>query len=355
MTKLLPKKSVLLIRLSSIGDIVMASPVASAIKQHNPNTVITWVVQPSFMALVEGHPHVDHVVTCDINELRNLWKNKRLVSFFRCLNALQKTLNERSYDSTVDLQGNFYSGLIAYLSGAPHRIALGSRNGNHWFMTKTISRILSSESQIGSEYRYLVNQLGYSDAEWEMYIPRTGYATASAQAILRERFGSEPYAVICPFALYAQKNWLDDYWQQIILRIRGRYKLRTVIVGGKNGKDPGEKIARASGAINLAGVTSIEETAAIISGASLVIGVDTGLTHMGHALKAPTISLFGATCPYTYAGNETSKVIYLDRFCSPCKRKPTCNKQYNCMREITPDHVLTAIKPLLIQTPIREK
>ncbi len=183
-----------------------------------------------------------------------------------------------------------------------------------------------------------------------MHVPRSQQAETNAKNKLKEKLGDSDYAVICPFAQFPQKNWFEDYWEQIILRIRGRYHLRTVIVGGVNGKGAGEKMAKMSGAINLAGETSLEETASVIAGASLLIGVDTGLTHMGHAFNIPTISLFGATYPYDYVDSDISKVIYLDRFCSPCRRNPTCQGKFQCMREITPDNVLTVIKPLIQKT-----
>ncbi len=325
----------------------MSSPVASALKRSDPSTHISWIVHPEFAPLLEGHPDIDEIITFDANNWSNLWKKKRLVQLTKEAQQLRTKLQERQYERAIDLQGNFATGLIAWLSGATHKIALGSVGGNSWFMTKTISRNLGDQIQIGSEYRYLINQLGCSDAQWEMYVPQPEAAAKSARIKLEEKLGDNPYAVICPFAQYPQKNWFEDYWEQIVLRIRGRYKLRTVIVGGANGADAGKKMARLTGAINFAGETSLTETASIIAGASLLIGVDTGLTHMGHALKIPSISLFGATYPYDYVDSEMSKVIYLDRFCSPCKRNPTCKLKYQCMRDITPDKVLTTIKPLI--------
>lgn len=341
------QKSILIIRSSSIGDLVMSLPVAAAIKQQNPNTRITWAVHPEYASLVEGNSNIDHIIPWNKGHWRRLRKEFKWIELAKDLLKTRKDLRSRRFDIAIDLQGKFSSGLLSWLSGALHRIGLGSEEGSNWFMTKTISRNLGDQTQIGSEYRYLANQLGYSDANWKMSIPISKEAEEKATALTQEKISSEPYAVICPFSMFPQKNWPEDHWQQIILRIRGRYKLRTIILGGDNGLDAAKKMARGSGAINLAGQTTLTESAAIIKHASLLIGVDTGLTHMGHALKTPTIALFGATFPYAYAGQERSRVIYLDRYCSPCRRNPTCNKQYTCMKDITPDRVLTEIKPLM--------
>lgn len=350
MGKSFQKCTILIIRISAIGDIIMSSPVPTALKRQNPNSTISWLVDPKFATLLEGHPDIDEVIPFDIENWNRLWRQKKLTSLYRSGKALRQKLRERNYDKTIDLQGNFATGLISMLSGALHRIVLSAEGGSTWFMTKTISRNLGDQVQIGSEYRYLVNQLGCSDTNWKMHVPRSPSAQQTAQIKIHDALKDEPYAVICPFAQYPQKNWFEDYWEQIVLRLRGRYQLRTVIVGGDNGQEQGERIARLCGATNFAGRTSLSETATIISQAKLVIGVDTGLTHMGHAFQVPTISLFGATYPYAYVDSEMSKVIYLDRFCSPCRRNPTCGKKYQCMREITPDKVLTAIKPLLKQS-----
>jgi len=355
MSKKHPDKSILIVRITAIGDIVMASPVASAIRKQNPNIRITWIVHPEFQTLLKGHPDIQDIILFDLDRWQELWRKRQLTALFEMARKLKEKLKTYKFDQAIDLQGTLISGIVAWLSGAKHRIALGSEGGNSWFMTKTISRNLGDQTQIGSEYRYLVNQLGYSDSQWNMFIPDTTSVTNSAGKKLHEALGDDPYAVLCPFAQYPQKNWFEDYWEQIILRIRGRYQLRTVIVGGKNGTEQGEKMARYSGALNLAGKTSLAETAAIIKGASLLIGVDTGLTHMGHAVNIPTISLFGATYPYAYVDSEISKVIYLDRYCSPCRRNPTCGKKYQCMREITPDKVLTTIKPLMKKAHIENE
>jgi heptosyltransferase-1 len=98
---------------------------------------------------------------------------------------------------------------------------------------------------------------------------------------------------------------------------------------------------------NLAGQTSLGQSAAIIKKSSLLIGVDTGLTHMGAAFDCPTIALFGATCPYLYTAGERSSVIYNPMKCSPCRRNPACDGDFTCMKSINPGDVLKEAVKLL--------
>jgi len=95
--------------------------------------------------------------------------------------------------------------------------------------------------------------------------------------------------------------------------------------------------------INLAGKTSLLEAIAIIDSSTAVIGVDTGLTHIGIAKDKPTVALFGSTRPYLNPDSDKARVIYEDMSCAPCRRNPTCNGQFTCMRNLTAEKVLHAL------------
>ncbi len=347
MQNLKQKKSLLIINMGTIGDILMSTPVASAFKNNNSNIKITWIVQPELASLLDGNPYIDHLIPWDYQKLVDSWYYKRLFTVADILFSLKKQLKNHKFDIALDLQGVLTSGFVTWFTGATHRIALGSEEGSNLFMTKTISRTLGDRIHLGSEYRYLITQLGIPDKKWEMFIPSKPLSTESARRILEGHIGSDKYAVICPFTNRESKRWNDAYWQQIILRIRGRYQLRSIILGGENESEMGKAISSASGAVNLSGKTSLLEAAEIIRGAEFVVGVDTGLTHMAHAAKVPTLALFGPTFPYAYAGQEASQVIHTDRYCSPCNYTPTCNNKFNCMQDISPDRVLTEIKPIM--------
>ncbi|WNO08124.1 glycosyltransferase family 9 protein [Teredinibacter sp. KSP-S5-2] len=320
----------------------MASPVASVIKKKSPETQVVWITQAECADLLKENPHIDEVIVWDKKQWRTLWRKKQFFQLWQEIKRFREKLQNYQFDVAIDLQGLFKSGFIARLSGAKQRIGLGSKEGSYWLMTKTVSRDLGDQSLIGSEYRYLLNQLGYDDSIWEMYVHST--KPKLDDTTLEE---GDDYLAICPFTTRPQKHWINDHWVQLCLRIRGRYQLKTVILGGPGDGEKAEEIARSCGAINMAGKTSLAEASYLIKNAKLVIGVDTGLTHMGHAHKVPTIALFGSTCPYNFVGNETSKVIYLEKDCSPCRRNPSCDQRFDCMREISPDRVLAEIKPLM--------
>jgi heptosyltransferase-1 len=101
--------------------------------------------------------------------------------------------------------------------------------------------------------------------------------------------------------------------------------------------------------LSLAGATRLPEAAALIRHAALVIGVDTGLTHMGLAFARPTVALFGSTRPYLDTGRRNGRVIWLGLECSPCHRRPTCENQFHCLRMITTENVMIESKQSLSQ------
>ncbi|SMF59533.1 heptosyltransferase-1 [Alteromonadaceae bacterium Bs31] len=347
MVRSVRQKSILVVRLSHVTDVVLASPVASLMKQHAANVRLTWVVQDKYASLMSSHPDIDQLIVWDKTRWQSLLKQGKLFKLLREIRSFRQQLRQHSYDIALDLQGLLLSSFFTWLSGAKIRIALGASQGSNWFVTKTISRNIGEETQLGSEYRYLLSQLGMPDSPWEMYISPPGSPSSEIEEKLDFRYLSEKYCVICPFSVYPHKRWPDEYWRHVSLRIRGRYKLKTVILGLERDEAAGLRIASSTGAISLAGLTSISEASDIIKHAKILIGIDTGLTHIAHAFRTPTIALFGSTCPYSYAGVETSKIIYQKRFCSPCNNKPICNGSYDCMSEITPDLVLSELKTLM--------
>jgi heptosyltransferase-1 len=339
--------TVLIVRLSPAGEIVMATPVAAALKDHNPNTRIVWVTQPEYARLLQHHPHIDKVITWDKKKWRELIKNFSLIKLYRELIKIRHTLRQEKIDMALDLQGLFKSGLITWLSGATMRLGLGSREGSNWFMSRSVSRKFTIQEQMGAHYRYLIEQLGYRQVQWNMHVGTEEQSKKRADDIIAEKLSNSAYIALCPFSKYPQNQWPEEYWKQLALRIRGRYHLRALVIADAANTSQAEALAKSIGAVCVAGEVDHVEAAELLKRADLAVGIDNDYTHIAHLYQTPTIALFGATCPYRFTGSDTSKIIYLDKFCSPCRHKPTCHKQYSCMKDVTPDLVLAEIKSLL--------
>jgi heptosyltransferase-1 len=334
-------KRILIIRTSAIGDVVFASPIAAALKRSYPNAHIAWLVEPGIDALLRPDPHVDERILWPKVEWRALWRDGHRLEFFRRVRAFRKLLRERQFDAVLDLQGLLKSGVLAWLSGAPRRIGLGSREGSRWLMTEVVPRG-GDATRISSEYLYLAQHLQLDVGD---FMPQL-YLDASAEARALERLAANglvpgKYAVCAAFTTRPQKHWFADAWQELAPMLREQTGLTPVLLGGPADQEAAKHIA--SGApdiVDLVGQTNLAEAAAIVRHAGAVIGVDTGLTHMGIAFAKPTVAIFGSTCPYSVTGRDNARVIWLELSCSPCGRRPTCGGAWTCLRDISPERVL---------------
>ncbi|MDR1310655.1 MAG: glycosyltransferase family 9 protein [Burkholderiaceae bacterium] len=343
-----PPQKLLIVRMSAIGDIVFASPFAKAIKTTFPNAHIAWLVEQGNEALLADSPYVDECVTMPAGEWRALWRNGKKWAAFRQIRAFGAYLKAQRFDTVIDLQGLLKSGIFAWMSAAHRRIGLGSREGSQWMMNATLPREGIPE-RISSEYLYLAEQMRLDTTDFMPTLPVNALAEECALDTLADR-GLRPgqYAVFTAFTTRPQKHWFADAWQALAAMVRAQTSLTPVLLGGSADRPAAATILSAApDVVNLTGQTRLAEAVAIIRHAGALIGVDTGLTHMGIAFAIPTVALFGSTCPYTDTQRDNAKVIWLGMSCSPCRRKPSCTGKWECMRNITPERVMTELHAVL--------
>jgi heptosyltransferase-1 len=337
----LENPSILIVRLSAIGDIVFASPLIEAIRQRYPSAHINWLVQAESKGLLEYHPGLDGVIVWPRQEWEKLWKQRRWYALWRAIRRFRDELREYRFDVALDVQGLMKSGFLAWLSGARRRIGLGSREGSHWLMSQVVDKG-GEPKRIASEYHYLAQQLELPVDNFEMVVGLSDEDRSHAQALINAHRLEQGFIVICPFTTRAQKHWFNSAWNELLDAIGMQWRLPVVMLGGPGDKSFSLAIGGESrtALVNLTGETTLRQAAALIAQARLVIGVDTGLTHIGIAMNRPTLCLFGSTRPYLDTPHENAAVIYHPRTCSPCKRKPTCNGAFDCMRDIKISEVM---------------
>lgn len=337
-------KKVLIIRTSAIGDVVFSSPLVAALRRTYPDAHIAWLIEPGIDALIASAPYVDECILWPKAEWQALWRAGQRRELLSRVLAFRKRLRAEWFDTVIDLQGLLRSGFLAWMTGAPRRIGLGSREGSQLMMTQVVQRGGEAE-RISSEYLYLAQQLGLEQDEFMPSLHPAPEADAKALDLLAEN-GIEPgrYAVFAAFTTRPQKHWFTDAWQDLAPLVQQRTGLVPVLLGGPADRDAAAQIASgAPNLLNLAGQTGLGDAAALVRHAGALIGVDTGLTHMGIAFNVPTVALFGSTCPYTVTKRDNARVIWLGMNCSPCRRKPTCGGAWTCLRNITPEKVMVEL------------
>ncbi len=341
-----PPRSVLLVRLSARGDIVFASPLVRAFRRTYPKVKLTWIAESHTKDLIEGHPELDEVIVVDRNGWKRLWKEKRLGTLLGEIKEVVRALRQKEFDLAIDLQGLLRSGIVTYLSGAPIRIGLGSKEQSHLLMTKVLSRTAGDRRKIGSEYRHLAEELALDLGDFSMEVPLSDEDRAWAKEKQRSLGLDEGFFVALPFTTTPQKHWREDRWAQVIDRVAEELKLPGVVLGGPEDGPAVDRITAMahSGPVSLVGKTTLTQASAVVERASLVIGVDTGLSHMAIAFDRPTVAIFGSNIPYTKPPTDRAKVLVNWLECSPCRGNPTCNGAFTCTELITVDQVLETAK-----------
>ncbi|PKO50494.1 MAG: lipopolysaccharide heptosyltransferase, partial [Betaproteobacteria bacterium HGW-Betaproteobacteria-21] len=297
---------ILLIRSSAIGDIVFASPFVAALRQRYPAAHIAWLVEPGLDGLLAADPCIDELILWPKAEWKQLWRERRFGELFRRVRAFTKALRARKFDTAIDLQSLLKSGLLAWMSGAGRRIGLASREGSQWLMTEVLAAG-GTPGRVSSEYLHLAQHLKLDTRD---FFPRLFVATETEDKagtlLAAHGLHAGRYAVFAPFTTRPQKHWFEDAWLALAARVRDELGLTPVILGGPAERDAAQRMAAAMpGAVSLAGMTRLPEAAAIVAHAGLVVGVDTGLSHIAAALGRLTLCLFSGSRPEltgVYAG-----------------------------------------------------
>ena len=216
-------------------------------------------------------------------------------------------------------------------------------------MTRVLSRIEGDRRKIGTEYRYLAKVLELEVGDFKMEIPLAEEDRVWARKKVKDLGLEKGFLVALPFTTTPQKHWREDRWAQLMDRIREELGLPAVILGGPEDQAARDRIVGLTriGPLSLVGETTLTQASAMVEQASLVIGVDTGLSHMGIAFDRPTVTIFGSNIPYTKTPTDRARVIVNWLECSPCKGNPTCNGAFTCTELISVDQVVETAKEVL--------
>jgi heptosyltransferase-1 len=339
---------ILILRLSALGDVAMASPLIDALRRRYPRAYIGWLAQPEVAPVLKAHPGLDALITWPRQRLASLARTGRLWTLQRELRQFVRELRRHRFDWALDPQGLMKSGLLAYLSGAGRRVGVGSEEGSRWLMTERLA-LDEDRSRISSEYRQLAAYLGLPiEGDFAMHVAVDPEDRDWAARALTESGLDGGFVALLPFTTRPQKHWFEDRWAELARQLHQAGQA-TLILGGPGDHDAACRIQAAAGCPTLhqwAGQTSIGQAIALLARARGAVGVDTGLTHIALAHQVPTVCLFGSTVPYRDAGPHPAAILYRALPCSPCQRNPICGGVFHCMRQILPAEVMRALRQI---------
>lgn len=321
-------EKILIIKPSSLGDIVHSFAFLNSLKNCFPDTKVHWIVAKEFENLLEEHPMIDNYFTID----KEKWK--KIGNFYKTFKELlefRKQLRQYSYEFAIDLQGLLRSGIITAFSRA--KIKIGFKQARE-FSTIFYNKKISAPIQLHAVERYLeiAKALGCKIDEIKFPLPKE-----IEPEWLRDY---DNYVVIIPSARWQSKNWPLPYYVELVKMLPFNF----LVVGSRSDGELAiniEKYTKGK-AISLAGKTTLRELIAIFKKALFVITPDTGTMHLAVASGKKVVSLFGPTSPSrTGPYGDGHLIIKADLDCSPCFRK-FC-PELKCMREIKPHFVYEEI------------
>ena len=324
---------ILVIKPSSLGDVVLSLPFLNALKYRFPKSEIHWVIAKGLEGLLEGHPMIDRLWIIKKDE----WKKiKNVKSTVEELRSLFKSLKKEKLDLVVDLQGLLRSGILAAAAGAPVRVGFKeAREGSRLFYTHKITG--GKERHAVDRYLEIARFLGCDISEVKFPFPLSFSSQLSAVSSQLPR----EYAVIVPGARWETKRWPPEKFGELTSELL----VMSLVVGGKSDVGIADRVVDSSKgkAISLAGKTSIKEMIEIIRNASFVVTNDSGPMHIAAALGVPVFAIFGPTNPLrTGPYGEGHTIIRKAIKCSPCYKK-TC-KNAKCMDMIGAEMVTSIIR-----------
>lgn len=340
---------ILILKPSSLGDVIHALPVLRLLRSHWPKGEIYWWLDVNLIPLLEKDPDLAGILA---------FQRKRWAAPHHWAEIISSVMVMRRhrFDLAIDLQGLARSGMFAWLANAKLTVGLdnvreGSREGARALYDLTPPRAAPHTHAVD---RYmavlsLLNVPVHWNFEW---LPRRPAAAQSVnEKWAPDRQGAR-WIVLLPGGRWDNKRWPVQYFVDLAKRLREIPALRLVVLGSKNERPLGETIAAAvpDFCLNLAGETSLDEMIEWIRQSRLVITNDTGPMHVAAAVGRPVIAIFGPTDPLnTGPYRQLQNVMQTSSLpCVPCL-KGTCAHwdKLACLHAISPAAVFEKAREAL--------
>ncbi|WP_367598346.1 lipopolysaccharide heptosyltransferase I [Pseudomonas fulva] len=350
---------VLIIKTSSLGDVIHTLPALTDAAHAIPGIRFDWVVEEGFAEIPSWHPAVDQVIPVAIRRWRkHLWQTVRSGEW----KAFKQHLRERQYDLVIDAQGLVKSAWLTRYVKAPVA-GLDRYSAREGWASRFYDRRLSVA--VGQHAVERVRQLFAMALAYDLPegIGRYGLDLERLQLP-----PAAPYVVFLHGTTWATKHWPEAYWRELAERM-GRRKLEVRLPWGNPAeKARAERIAQGLSHCQVLPKLNLAGVARVLAAAKACVAVDTGLGHLAAALDVPTLSLFGPTNPgLTGAYGRTQIHQASDWPCAPCLQKKCTYKpsaedlrRYDlnrewplCFTRLNPEHVASRLSALLLAEDVR--
>jgi heptosyltransferase-1 len=307
---------VLIVKVSSLGDIIHTLPAVTDARRANRDLIFDWVVEEAFTEVPSWHPAVDNVIPVSIRRWRRHW----IKSFLKGdISEFRDKLQDVHYDLVIDAQGLIKSGIVSRMSKGL-TVGLSNRTIREPLATLFYNKVYSVPWTEHAVER--VRELFSRALQYKYDKQQVNYGIDFKRLGLNRGEPKLKQLVFLHGTTWKTKNWPENYWCELakMATVSG-YKV-LLPWGDEGERQRAELIANNSAAIEVLPRQSLTGLARHIARSTGVIAVDTGLGHLAAALSVPTVSLYGPTDPSlsgTYGENQLHLTSNLN--CAPCVKR----------------------------------
>jgi heptosyltransferase-1 len=280
-----------IVKLSAMGDIVHAMLVLQYIKNLNPKISIDWIVEESFKDLLKFNPHVNKLHLVSFKDAK---KNKSILTLFKDLNKLR---HHDLYDLVIDMQGLIKSAIVSRILPSKQVIGFDKFSTREKLASNFYSKKLNCpyETNVIKRNIALIEfALGFSVEKQQIY-NKVPFIYSNVRELNIKSTKSKKNILIIPGASHPSKRYPVESFAKLAHLLDANYH---IIWGSADEELLAKEIKKSASHVNICPKLSIEKLASLISQLDLVIGPDTGPTHIAWALNIPSITLFGSTPGY---------------------------------------------------------
>lgn len=345
--------NILIIKLSSIGDIVHTLPSLVALRSFYPQSWITWVVEEEASDLLKDNPLLNETISLPLKKWKKNLKNLRdFTETIQELLTFLKKIRSRYYDIVLDFQGLFKSGLITFFTHGKRKIGYNhTRELSYLFLNEKVNLWERSQHAI-DRYLNLLAHLGIKHESISFPLALNQEVKDNLYRLFRENRikGDDPLIALHPWARWQSKLWGEYNFAKLADLIIENLNAQVIFLGSKENLGGNTKILSLmqNKAYDLTGKTSLRELAFLLSLCKCLVTVDSGPLHIAIGVNTPVIALFGPTAPWRTGpySLDLGRVIYKNLPCSPCFKKE-CRKP-KCMECIEVSEVFEVLNSEVI-------
>lgn len=346
----MPNKT-LILRLSSIGDIILSSPLLRVYRKSVGNSArVDFVVRKEYAELVQFSHHLSIVHSYDVN------------SGYKGLQELGKLLRAEQYDLVIDIHDSIRTKYLRSVCKAKKVVVMDKRKLERWLMVNLKRNAYTDDLSVADRYIETVEELGIKndDKGLEIFIPDSTLFEISGKIAKLRLNQFEKVIGICPGSKHFTKRWQKEKFADVAVRAAKEFNGTVLLFGGKEEREDcnfvEEEVRRRiseRSVTNFAGELTLLETAAAMEFCDVVVTNDSGLMHLAAAKQRKVVSVFGSTvkefgfAPY---GTEAVVIENSSLDCRPCTHigRNECPKgHFKCMTDVSSEEVFSAVQSML--------